>query len=202
MTDVFLKIIEQLNSSVFILLMLLLVAFIIVYKAWRIWEKISGYDSKHLNSDIQLNDIKNTLHDISAKINIVYENFVWTVRRQSPVSLTEMWSEISKDLSIEKIVDSYWSNIKSELEKNDPKNAYDIQVASMDLIDDFFEENFSEEDKNLVKDYAFKKGYSLLQIFPIIWVIVRDRYLKEKWFDLSEVDKHDPKKKKHEVEKL
>ena len=193
MNEIFLKIIEQLNSSVIILLLIIIWAFIVVFKVWKLTEKFFWYDSKHKNAESKLDDISSKIHDISAKVNIVYENYSLTVKRQSPVSLTSIWEKISSDLSIKDIINKYWIDIEKYLNKKNLKNAYDIQVSSMDLTDIFFEKNFSEDDKSNIKNYAFKNWYNLIQIFPILSVIIRDKYLRQRWFELSEVDKHDPK---------
>lgn len=51
---------------------------------------------------------------------------------------------------------------------------------------------FTEEEKNEIKQHAYKTGLNLLEFFPIIGIIARDKILKERGIDLEEVDSHKP----------
>ncbi len=58
----------------------------------------------------------------------------------------------------------------------------------MDVVRNCFTTLFSQAEQEEIKLFAFKKGIDLLQIFPIIGVLVRDKYLKEQGIAIEEID--------------
>ncbi|MDD3066903.1 MAG: hypothetical protein PHO48_03685 [Candidatus Gracilibacteria bacterium] len=194
MTEVFLKLIETLNGAVFVLILLLLLAFWAIYKIARVVEKYEGFENKHKKFDDCLDNIKDSLSELKAKINILYEKNSLTVESHSPISLSKLGGEIAEELNIQEIVDSHWREIKNMIAGQSPVNPYDIQVAASAIAQKCFIDCFSDEERDKMKTYAYRKGLNLFELYPIIGVLARDKYLSDLGYSVEEIDKHDPKK--------
>jgi hypothetical protein len=188
------KLIGELNGAVFTLLAILFVAFFVVYKFGSIVSKFGIFEDKNKDLDKTVGGIKDTLSSIKATTDLLYQAHLSTVRSQSPISLTQKGIDISKELGLDQKIANHWASIKDMIGKHSPSNPYDIQVACMEIARKYFDSIFSDEEKNEIKLYAFKTGQNLLEIYPIIGVIIRDQYLKEKGISVDEVDRHVPSK--------
>lgn len=193
MSAIFLKLIEQLNSSVFVLIVILIIAFWATYKLGWIINLFKSFKERNKETGNDIKSIGRTLSAVKATTDLLYKAHLNTIKAHSPISLTEKGNTMSSDLKLEDKVTAHWNDIKNKIEEKEPSNPYDIQVISMDIANGCFEQLFSELEKNEIKVYAYNKGEDLLQIFPIIGVIIRDRYLKEKGIPASEIDTHTPK---------
>jgi hypothetical protein len=194
MENIFLALIKQLNSSVFILIALLLLSFWIVYRAGKIASSFKIFESKNDKIDVAIYEIKDSLSKVKATTDLLYQTHLSTVKSHSPMRLTQKGEEISKAISAELKINSYWISIRNELKKSNPTNPYDIQVAALGIAQYCFDKIFTEQERNEIKTYAFQVGINLLEIYPIIGVIIRDIYLKEQNISLEDIDKHDPSK--------
>ncbi|MDD2656320.1 MAG: hypothetical protein PHQ18_01975 [Patescibacteria group bacterium] len=203
MQEVFLKLIEQLNGAVFILLLLLILAFWLVVKITRvitIFDKFKE-ERKEMKDDIKndrqemkddVKKINDNLSEIKATVKLLYEGGLQTLKSHSPVSLTSKGTEISNNLNLQKMVDDHWSTIRSKLESKNLSNPYDIQVTAMEIAHDCFEKIFTKEEQDRIKLHAYNIGINILEIIPIIGVLSRDKYLLEKGIKVDEIDKHAP----------
>ncbi len=194
MQAIILKLIDQLNSSVFLLFGILLVAFWALYKLGGVVKMFDIFQQKNKDLDTHVHSIKETLATIKATTDLLYQVHVATIKAHSPISLTDKGIKIASELKLSDKVGSHWEQIKNEISKRSPANPYDVQVVSMDMSRDCFEKFFSDEEKNVIKLYAYQTGQNLLEIYPIVGVLIRDAYLKEKGFTLAAVDQHNPKK--------
>lgn len=194
MIEILIKLMEQLNGAVFVLVAILLIAFWAVYKIGTITTLFGGYkeERKELKDDIR--QIKNEVAKITATTDLLYQTHLSTVQSHSPLSLTQKGKDISSELSIENKIIVNWEKIKNKIEEKSPSNPYDIQTVTMDMARNCFSEIFSEADRNEIKTYAYKIGMNLLEIIPIIGILIRDHYLKEKNIPVAEIDKHVPTK--------
>lgn len=190
MEGLFLKLIEQLNGAVFTLLGILIVIFWAIYKLGGLSTKFGKFEEERIETKKDLTEIKKDVAKITATVDLLYQHHLSTIKNRSPLSLTEKGEEISAALNIQEKVAVHWEEIKKKIEEKKPSNSYDIQTVSLDSARDCFESIFTEEDRSEIKQYAFKSGLNLLEFFPIIGIISRDRLLKEKGMDLGEVDKH------------
>jgi len=194
MEAVLLALIAQLNGAVFILVCIFLIIAYGLYRAGGIVTMFNAFRTKSEKIDDKLDTMTSSLADIRATTNLLYQAHVTTVKAASPIKLTSIGLEISKALNIPMMVDGHWDVIKSEIEKRNPQNPYDIQSVAMSIARRCFEHIFSEAEQNAIKTYAFGRGMNLLEIFPIIAIEIRDRVLKERGIPLEDVDKHDPAK--------
>jgi hypothetical protein len=191
--ELLLKIVNELNSSVFVLIAILVVALWGMFKLGMIINHYNHFSKKQDKFDHSLDTIKDSLSLIKAKVDIIYNKYTNTIKAHSPVSLTTQGEEISNAIRLDDLIIKYWEKISAQIKKNNPNNPYDIQIMSMNIANNIFENIFNDQEKVSIKKYAFETGRNLLEIYPIIGVLVRDKYLKEIGASLKEIDKHDPK---------
>lgn len=196
MAEVFLKLIEQLNSAVFVLIAILVLAFWAIYKVAAMITLFKSFKDERTETKNDLTDIKKDVAKVTATVDLLYQSHLYqsqlpTVKSYSPLSLTDKGKEISGALKLGEKIANHWVEIKNKIEEKKPSNSYDIQTASLDLARDCFETIFTNEERNEMKQYAFKNGLNILEFFPIIGIITRDKFLAERGINLSEVDEHD-----------
>jgi len=109
-------------------------------------------------------------------------------KRKSPVSLTDRGEHFLNDSGGKKFIDDNFTELLTKINETDAKTAYDIQEASKEVLEPL------REDTRLVplKEYLFKDGSSLDDIFTVMSVYLRDKVLKEKQMDVKDVDTSDP----------
>lgn len=190
MEAIILKLIDQLNSSVFTLLAILAAAFWAIYKLGGINKMFGDFKDKNKELDSNIGGIKDVLATIKATTDLLYQAHIQTIKSNSPISLSPIGVTYSAELKIENKVTNHWIEIKQEIGKKSPSNPYDVQVVAMEISRNCFEALFSDEEKNQIKLYAYKNGINLLQILPIIGVIIRDKYLQEKGISIDQIDQH------------
>lgn len=192
METILLALIQQLNGAVFTLIAILLVSFWLLFKSGG-WVKSYGdFEKKSEKFDTKIDTIKDSLSSIKATTDLLYQAHLSTVQAHSPVSLTDRGKEISAAISAELKVNNHWEEIKQAVENKKPTNPYDIQTVSMDIARNCFEKIFTLTEQNEIKTYAFGIGLNLLEIYPILGVIIRDRIFKEKDIKTEEVDRYTP----------
>lgn len=192
MPAVFIELIKQLNSAVFTLIAILFVIFWLLYKAGGIVKSYKDFEGKNEKFDNKIDNIKEGLAAIRATTDLLYQAHLSTVKSHSPVSLTPKGEMVSKAISAETKVAEHWKDIKAKLEEKNPTNPYDIQTVAMDIAMECFEKIFTAEEQNQIKTYAFSIGLNLLEVYPIIGIIIRDRLFKERGINVEEVDKFVP----------
>lgn len=190
-----LELIKQLNGSVFVLIVVLIVLFILVYKSGGMVNSFKNFQSKHESFDTKIDSIKDSLASIKATTDLLYQTHVQTVKAHSPLSLTEIGHKISRELKIMEMIDDHWAEIELQIAKKSPTNPYDIQTVAMDIARACFENLFSNDEKNNIKTYAYNTGMNLLQIYPVIGIEIRNKYFKKNGIKIDDVDKHQPKNK-------
>jgi hypothetical protein len=190
MEAIFLKLIDQLNSAVVVLVIVLFIAFWATFKMGSIISLFNSFKEKNKEFDTGIGFIKDNLATIKATTDLLYQAHLSTVKSHSPISLTEIGTNISSALRIEDKVTNHWEVIREEIEKKSPASPYDIQNMALELSRHCFDFIFNDAEKIEIKNYAYSTGINILEIYPIIGVIVRDRYLKEKNIPVTAVDDH------------
>lgn len=194
MESIILALIQQLTGAVFTLIAVLLVIFWLLYKSGGWVKSYENFEDKSEKFDTKIDLIKDSLSSIKATTDLLYQAHLSTVKSRSPVSLTDRGKEISAAISAELKVNNHWDDIKQEVEKKKPVNPYDIQTVAMDIARNCFEKIFTLQEQDDIKTYAFGIGLNLLEIYPILGVIIRDRIFKEQSIKVEDVDKHNPAK--------
>ena len=178
MTEIFIKIIEQLNSSVFVLLCVLIaIGYMLL--------KFGEWKQKFVNQDNRLAGVENISAKVirlETKIDLIYQNTNPNklVVSQSPLNLTDKGRDISKKIKAEEMFEKYRTKLKSEVNKSDPKNAYDIQTASMETSKKFFVKMLNDDELVKIKQTAFDEGLLVEDIMSIFGVLLRNAILEEK----------------------
>jgi len=129
MVALFSELIKQLNSSVFVLLGILVCAFFVIYKVGKWSEKFKHHDSKIT----KIENLSEKVVELKTKVDLIYDNTNprKTVAAMSPISLTEMGKEIESKIGANEILEKYIAVLTKEVSLENPQNAYDIQSASM-----------------------------------------------------------------------
>lgn len=157
-------------------------------------ESSLGDRFKHV--ELYIDEIRKDMSYLKGSLDVIRSGANPLTQRNSPISLTEKGIAVAAELNAEKIVAENWGKIYANLEANIcDKNAYDIQTYCMETAAVEPELFFSATDLSFIKQFAYKQGNSLLYYSGVFGVLIRDKYLKQKGIDVSEVDVHDPAKK-------
>lgn len=173
------KLIDQLNSSVFTLLAILLVAFYAIYRLGGIVTSFTNFKDKHKDLDTTIGGVKDTLASIKATTDLLYQAHLSTLKSNSPLSLSPKGLEISRAIELENKVSDHWEEIKTLIQRTSPSTAYDVQTVAISEANKIFLNIFTEAEQNQMKMHAYRTGINILEIVPIIAILVRDRYLRE-----------------------
>ena len=187
METIFTKLIDQLNSSVFVLLGILAAAFWAVYRIAKLIEQFTHHKVKIDKVD----SLSDRLIELKVKVDLIYQNTNpnRTVAAASPISLTASGHEIATKIKADEILVKYLNQLLALVELAHPQTAYDIQVASMATAKEKMLALLNADEINAVKSMAYSKGLLAEDVLSIFGVLLRDEILKKKGVPVSEVDK-------------
>jgi hypothetical protein len=136
MQEVFLKLIEQLNSSVFLLFLILIVMGYVLVKVTKYTTLIA---LKFQTQDTHANDLKTlseTVIKVQTTLELVYNNTNprSTIRANSPISLTDIGKEVVAQINGQAILDKNFLKLKDFLSEEKMGNAYDIQTSCLNVV--------------------------------------------------------------------
>lgn len=102
MTDLLLKLLEQLNSSVFVLLGILAISYWAVIRI----SKLSEQFSQHKTKIGKIDDLSDKLIEVKVKVDLIYQNTNpnKTVSAASPISITASGKEIAAKIKAADII--------------------------------------------------------------------------------------------------
>ena len=193
------KLVDQLNSSVVVLLAILIIVAVGLYRfgyylgQWK--ERFSAHDRRLAKVDV----IHETVIKLDTKVQLIYDNTNprATFRTASPIALTDLGKEIASSIKAETLFQRYLPALVGKINAKCPaiSNAYDIQVAAMAISKKDLPDMATAEEVNLVKTEAFNRGMPAEDIWAIFGVYLRDHILKERDIAVAEVDKHNPGEK-------
>lgn len=188
MVEIFLKLTEQLNSSVFFLLVIFIVLIYLVYKLGG-WAKTFQHQEKRLDN---VESLSERVIKIETKVDLIYQhvNPHSTVKSYSPLGLTSSGKEIAAKIDADTLLNKYLSVLSKEVDLANPKNAYDIQEKSVQVAKEKLLTLLSSDELTLIKQEAFSKGILVEDVMLIFSVMLRDKILQAKQIPLSDVDKH------------
>lgn len=191
MTAILNQLINQLNSSVFVLLAILGVV------GWGLY-RVGGWKEKFKHHDEKLTNIGNLAEKVvvlATKVDLIYQNTLGhkaATAAQSPINLTPVGQEIVKNINADDIMKKYLDRLTKEVESPSLKNAYDIQMAAMKLVKEKMLEYLDSAELAAVKQEAYNRGLLAEDIMSVFGVLLRDHILKAKGLPVSDVDKHTP----------
>ncbi len=181
------KLIDQLNSSVFVLLGMLAVSFWAVFRVARLIEQFSHHKIKI----DQIDGLAAEMIKLTVKVDLIYQNTNPNrlVAAQSPISITPSGYEISTKINAPQILEKYVGQLCDMVEETGPKNAYDVQTASMSVAKTKMMALLNADEINAIKAAAYSKGLLVEDIMSIFGVLLRDVVLRKKNFPVADVDK-------------
>lgn len=188
MQDIFLKLIEQLNSSVFVLIAILVLAFLATFK-------LGGWKQIFLHHDGRIQKVEriaDTVIGIQTKVDLIYSlvNPNAPTRAASPIGLTPVGEDIVRKINAEDIFKAHAVKLISMVDGKNPKNAYDIQQASFEVAKKEFINLLNEAQLKCVKEEAYKRGLLVEDVLGIFGVMLRNKILEDRKIPIADVDKH------------
>ena len=189
MVDILKIIVSQLNSSVFVLIIILILVIYLAYKSGGLIEKFSSQDKKI----DRLESKQDNFVELKTKIDLIYQytNPNAIAKQQSPIALTEKGRAISQKIHADVIFSRIFDKLNERFQKNKPKNAYDIQASAINVAKSHTLELLNEQELLLIKKIAFEEGIPLDDMWLIFGIMLRNKILTEEGISISEVDKHD-----------
>jgi hypothetical protein len=118
-------------------------------------------------------DIRNTAERVSA----IEGKLSGAVKSESPLSLTSLGNEYLNESGMKFIIDAHRNDLLEKIKDNYLPTAYDVQSFARELINEDLE--FSEQEENQLKNYAYAKGVSLNVIKDAGALYLRDIALPE-----------------------
>lgn len=193
MESIISDLIKQLNSSVWVLIALLFVAFYLVSKVSNL---IGKWSEKSSHQDEKIGNLSNLAKDVivmQTKVEMIYQNTLKTplVMSSSPLTLTNAGKEISEKIEANKILQKYISQLCSEVELTSPKNAYDIQMAAIKIVKEKLISFLNEKELTDIKNQAYLRGILVEDVLSVFGILLRNHILNEKGIPIADVDKHD-----------
>lgn len=180
---------QELNSSVFVLIIVLVAVFWCVYHLgglMRHWQ-IRDDDLRKLREDWNRD-----IPPIKARLDLVFQQLTpsSTIKSDSPVRLTATGEKISLALDAPKILEMHGEKLIHLIAANAPQNAYDMQQACFAVVERSLTGMLSDDTLNAAKNEAFQHGIPLDNVLAVVAVLLRDRLIKEKGWSLAAVDTH------------
>jgi len=187
MTEVFLKLIDQLNSSVIVLLCILFASYWAVYMITKLVTKFAHHETKLVKMDA----LSDKLIELKTKVDLIYQNTNpnKVVAAFSPIAITPSGQEIANKINAPEIFKKYIGQLLACVDEIAPKNAYDIQAASMTISKEKMMNLLDANEINTIKAEAFAKGLLAEDVMAIFGVLLRDHILAKRGIAVAEVDR-------------
>lgn len=194
MDAVLIKLLEQLNSSVFVLLLVLIVMFWFTHKTGKWTEMFNTHKDKINKAEENHDKFSHVVMELKTKMDLVYQNTNPNrlTQAQSPISITATGQNVSDEIDAPRILQENILNLVCQVNDKSPKNAYDIQMVSMQVVKEKIVDLLSEHDLNKIKQVAFERGLLIEDIMTIFGVLLRNHILEELNIPIAAVDKHTP----------
>lgn len=193
MIEILKTLILQLNSAVFILLILLVLALILTFKLGG-WISNFRHDKNRLD---KFEEKTEKFIEMSTKLDLIYHivNPNLATKNFSPLVLTEKGEKMQKDINaniiFNRIVESEKASI---LQSHHEHNAYDIQMACVEWSKNKVSSLLTPEELVSTKKVAFDNDILLEDVLAILGIMMRDDILQELGIPIVNVDTHTPDK--------
>jgi len=205
------KLIDQLNTSVFVLLIVLIAIYFLIWKTSEFmatWKHKQADHEKQLERASEAGDRVIALETninkavefgerivrIETKLDLIFQKLSPNpfAQSHSPISLTDDGNEMAKKMNVEATIDRLYPNLIDLVNKKSPQTAYDIQESAFAVTRDKLFTWLSDAEINLLKNEAFDKGMPIDSFSIVYGVVLRDRILKDRNIPVSDVDLHTP----------
>ena len=189
---------SQLNSSVFVLLIILILAFIAVFRIGKWTQTFAHHDEKIKKTEDIAIDVSKAIIEIRTKVDLIYMNTNprKLIESKSPLTLTDLGRKVASEINAHQILEKYKRELIQEVEANQPKNAYDIQIFSLNITKEKMPQLLKEDDLVQIKDEAYKNGVLIEDIMSIFGILLRNDILHSKNIPVSDIDLYEPKEGK------
>ncbi len=186
---VFTRLIEELNSSVFILLVLLFATFWGIYKISCLLEKWRFKESELMKLR---DDWNSSIPFIKERVDLLFQRGFpnSAIKTSSPVKLTETGTSIADAINAEGILDKQEATLEKLVNERSPNNAYDLQQGCLRVVEDNIQRLLTIEESEIAKSKSLEYGIPLDNALAIIAVLLRDRLMKKRGWLHSDIDKH------------
>ena len=191
MEAILLALIGKLNSSVFVLFLILIITCIVLFKLGYWAHKFSAHDKRVEN----IEGMAEKVVALTTKVDLIYQivNPHSPLKASSPISLTTTGNDIVTKIDAETIIAKYSEALCVEVEKMSPKTAYDIQQVSIDFARHKMLNMLNEYELVKVKQEAFNRGILVEDVMSVLGVLLRNHILEKKKIPIAAVDAHTPK---------
>lgn len=107
-------------------------------------------------------------------------------KRRSPLALSERGVNFLKASGAEKFVDDNYAELRDLVDAKEPKTSYDVQEEAKEAI-----KTLKEDPRlNPLKEWLFKDGSTLEDLFFVMSIHLRDKILREKGWNVEDIDNH------------
>lgn len=147
----------------------------------------ASHRDKMAEHDNAVTRIETAITYLTKEIDTVLNNFRKKggtpdgfTQSHSPLSITEAGWTMVRTLGIDKMFEANWQRIKDLIDENvKDKNAYDIDDFCIKEAVVFPEKFLSPENISVLKEDAFRNGFTLTPYMKVVAVMARDRYFRE-----------------------
>jgi hypothetical protein len=169
------KLIDELNSSVFVLLAMLAASFLMAFRVGKWTQQFSHQDQK-INV---LESLSEKIIVLQTKVDLIYQNTHpnKVLGSFSPTSLTETGLNIARHVNASKILDQHFESLDTLVQAQQPKTAYDIQVAAFRIAKEGLLPLLDSTTFTALKNEAYSNGILLEDILMIFGVLLRNKIL-------------------------
>lgn len=187
------SLVEQLNSAVFVLLVILGAVMWMIYKAGHI---ISRWTDRENSIKELRQDWNRDIPYLKVRLDILYQqnSAGSSLKSTSPINLTDVGKEISAALDAPGIVEKHAKTLRGLVDKANPQTAYDLQQECFAIVDKHLPALLTDEELKIAKGRALHYGTPLDNVLAVVGVLLRDKLLAERGWPLDDVDKPNPSK--------
>lgn len=108
-------------------------------------------------------------------------------KKKSPISLSDRGADFLIKSGGKKFVDDNFNEFLKKVEGLSPQNAYDVQEFSRKVV-----EELKDSDRlNKIKEFLFKDGSTLDDVFTVMSIYLRDKVLKYKVWYVADIYNHE-----------
>jgi hypothetical protein len=158
--------------------------------------KIEQVDDKIEQVKVELVEIKVNAKETTTKLDLIYNvlKISPTMQKNSPLALSETGEISRKRIKADEIFEKYKDKLISEFDKEQEKNAYDLEIEAFRVVKDVLPKLLSEAELNTIKNEAYRLGCIVPDIIYIFQILLRDFLLNKKGIRLEDIDKDDSNK--------
>ena len=133
-------------------------------------------------------ELQKEIKDLVSRVSKIEGNLFGIARPGSPIKLTPLGTEVLNDSGILNFISSKKELLVGKIKSQNPSTAYDVQEITKNIFN-VEGLDLSKEEENKLKDYAFKKGTTLKDVFYAGAIYFRDIALEELGFKTEDLDR-------------